>query len=191
MASKNVAAEKKIDKVKDTANLSLGLIDENENKDFQVVNPDLNWYKVEDREGNKIGIRGVVLERRQRPDNAGYYYVIGLTRPTTLFDRDQQPIPAIAGDYAWVDERYDLQALQKYLPRRTDGLNGVGAIMEIVEVVIIPTKKVTIKGGKSMWKFEIRAWVKGPNPETMPLLAPATTTIPNTIEKGTSEDIPF
>lgn len=150
--------------------IAAGLLSPEEADDFAVVNPELDYYKaaalVENSAGEKVerkyAIRGIPLARRERPkapddERQGHYYVFVLTAPATLFSREGEPVEASRGDFAWVDERYALRCLATHLPRTTKDEEGVESYLAVTEVIIRPTSKIALKGGRSLWKFDIRA----------------------------------
>ena len=174
--------------------VSSGLLTEEEAGQFAVVNPDLHYYRMLDRDDEtiKYGIRGIPVERRQRPDDEeSFYYVIALTAPAVLFDGDGNKIEAGPGDFAWVDERYAFQALKGFLPQRTMDAQGMVGIVGCHEVVIYPDRKINLKGGKTLWKATIQARSFNAGAAGMNLLPPAGDPAALAGQAGETEEIPF
>ena len=162
---------------------------------FQTVAPaELNYYKVQDKDGNMHELRGIPLKRKPRPDNGdSYYYIFGVTADCVLYDREGNAVPTEGGpeSYAWVDERHDLLWLQEYLPKKAEGQNGQWGIVQCCEVIIRPKKKIKVGGNRTMWTFEKLARIVKPDNKTMPMLAPATSAPPSPPKKDNLSDIPF
>lgn len=157
------------------------------------VNPDVFFYKFE-VDGKVNPICGIVLEKRARKDRVGdHYYILGLTKPCVLFNGDKEKIEGKPGMFAWVDEKWCTQPLQNFLPIVTTDQRGVRVIQEVSEVMVIPTTKKPLAGGKSVWQAEVYAKGRGGKDlESLPLLAPkAKEPPPQLQEKNDDEDIPF
>jgi hypothetical protein len=167
------------------------------------VNPDVFFHKFEVG-GKPNPICGVVLARRQRKQEIDqktgkvkdpqFYYILGLTKPTVLFNGDGDVIEGKPGMFAWVDERWCISSLQSFLPRQERMDNGVMRTVEVQEVLVKPTSKKQLKGGQSVWQAEV--YSKGHGGEALsrlPLIAPQANQPPppQIREKHDDEDIPF
>jgi hypothetical protein len=117
------------------------------------VAPELFAHRPE-HEGKPNPIAGILMERRTvryKDGREGVQYVLATTLPTYLVGDDGEAELQPEGSFALVSERADLRSLARYLPQV--GPNGFEAVCE---VVIRPLKKVPLKGGKTMWKFDVR-----------------------------------
>lgn len=167
-------------------------------KEFQEaggkrVNPDIHFHKFEKKNGELNPLAGVVLERRKRKSEEGkpnqFYYIIGLTRPTTLFNSDGEEVLGEKGMFAWVDERWCLQSLQSHLPIQRE-VDGMQQYISLSEVAIIPKGKRKLDGSRTLWVAEVYAKPIKPD-ETIPLIAPKANQPPPQLTKAEQGEIPF
>jgi hypothetical protein len=110
------------------------------------------FYSPGGPEGQPIAFQGIVLERRERqPDAVGKvasYFIVQATRPFMVKNADKRWVTANVGDHVWVDDRAMYARMHDLLPRHTP------AGTYVFEVLVKPTKKVSIRGGKTMWQGE-------------------------------------
>lgn len=112
------------------------------------------YYSVQGPDGQPVAFRGIVLERRDRPvDHEGQtksYFILRATRPFLVKNNDKQFVTCNVGDHIWVDERASYARIHAMLPRHT----SEGTV--VFEVIYTPTKKVSIGGGKTMWRGDLQ-----------------------------------
>ena len=157
------------------------------------VNPDIFFHKFELPGGKLNPIAGIVLDRRERKSgDGGFYFILGLTRPTVLFNGDKKAVMGTPGMFAWVDEKWCVQSLIDHLPK-TCG-TPMNVIQAVTEVIIKPTGKRPLAGGKSVWEAEVYAVNKKPT-TSMPLMAPKANKPASALGAGEPDkddtDIPF
>lgn len=171
------------------ADLATALAAEFKKEGGKQVNPDLLWHKFMTKDGKINPVQGVILERRERPDNkTQHYYVMALTRPAILSNSDGEEVEAPVGSFAWIDERWCLTTLQSYLPTvRTH--EGLSTIVAVSEVLIVPIAKRELKGGHSVWRADVMARPRAAD-NSIPLIAPHTSTPPFPAPEDKAE-IPF
>lgn len=154
-----------------------------EKEGMQLLTPKLFVHRPEIEE-HKIPITGILMGRRvvdfdddKEPSGkrAQTFYIVALTAPAVLIDDDKKPFKAKAGDFALVCERYDLRILSRYMPVTKPDDKGVAGVVNYTKVMITPLKQEPIKGGKKVWKFDVRAVHVDPETVKLPaLLVPAT-----------------
>lgn len=161
-------------------------------KGMNPVAPELHAHRPE-IDGKPNPICGILVGKRNvvyKDGREGSMFVIATTLDTMLWDRDEdEAFLAPKGTYALVPERADLAQLNSYLP--SIGINGFESV---VEVVIVPKKKVSIGGGRTMWKFEIHGRSIAPDQAGVALIAAPTSKPVKALpaaETSISDDLPF
>ena len=157
------------------------------------ANPDIHFHKFQLPNGQMNPIAGIVLDKRERKGgDGGWYFILGLTRPTVLFDGEKNAVEGKPGMFAWVDEKWCIASLGDHLPK-TDG-TAMNNIMAVTEAIIVPTGKRGLAGGHSVWEAEVYLVNKEPTAE-MPIIAPKANRPAAALGAGTPDkdetDIPF
>ncbi len=197
---------------------------------FTRINPDFFFYKVETEKqvGDTVTLerhrlRGILLARAMRPENErdreenaergrlgqppkskGFFYVVQLTAPCTVFNHEKEPVQGKPGTIVWLDERYNMRGLRHLLPK----VDGEGAILRFTEIGVKPSKKVDTSNGQKVWKIELykkehvateesRMLLASPDIETMARQGDEfadneeSDVAPPEKREGTDESIPF
>lgn len=120
------------------------------------------YYSPSGPKGEPVGFRGIVLERRERPADkvtgkVSSYFIVRATAPFVCKDGKKGWSTAEVGDHVWVDERASYARIHDMLPRATP--SGTVAF----EVLYQPTEKVSLGGGRTLWKGELFTKVLQPH----------------------------
>lgn len=139
------------------------------------VSPELYAHRPE-VDGTPNPIAGILMERREvtyKDGRSGGMFLIATTVPCWLWGDDGEPFEAPKGSFALVPERAGLKDLVRYLPT-----HGPGGFENVCEVLVRPLRKVSIGGGKTMWKFETFAKKIAAKDSPVTLLAAPTSHAP-------------
>lgn len=166
-------------------NMNAGLFDDGD-AGFVKVNMSVDaFYAVEGPDGQPIGFRGIPQEIREREDEEGevkQFVTLKATRPflvrTGEKDAEQRTADnpkghiyrtVQVGEIIWVDIRAEYRNIVDFVPKATPA--GVFAF----EVRFVPTKKIPLPKGRSMWKgtFEAKRLDPGQHKEGVGLVAQA------------------
>lgn len=150
------------------------------------VSVEYNVWPIE-VDGRPNPICGVLLRREERDTReAGgeikksTVYIIANTLPAVVKDPNSQEDGAVItiepGGYVLLFERFGIRKLSEYLPTLyRDPATGRSSVVQASEVVIEPTRKIKLAGGKSMWRIEVHAATIAPSEAGVKLLAMPTT----------------
>jgi len=94
------------------------------------------WYSLQ----SMAPVHGTVLGREKRFDDQGYIIKIKLEQPCPALKKGGREVTLSQGNVLAVDERHQLKEVGE----------SVGK-----EVYFVPTEQVEIKGGKTMWVFDV------------------------------------
>lgn len=120
---------------------------------FEKVSLDIDGFYPMEAYGKVNPIRGLLLARIEKvvDGEERTVYIIRLTAPCYAIrgrGDEKETFIADKGMHIQVDEKAKLKQFIQFLPKRTD--RGVSAN----EVVFKPTKKIKLRGGKTMWTGE-------------------------------------
>lgn len=160
----------------------------------QHINPDILFHKFVDKDNQTCPLQGILLERRKRRDVEQFYYIVCLTSPAVLWDSEGNQKVGKAGDFAWVDERWAISSLQAYLPKgKVNEHTGEVAYHALNEVLIVPTEKKDIGGGKTAWRAKVMGRSVNPQTVNVSLIAPKASAPPPQLGAKDEDmgDVPF
>jgi hypothetical protein len=124
-------------------------------------------------------VQGIILSRGQRPwsnneedyqkelaaGTPGEFVVVYCTKAGTIItghDKTQPPRISQIGDIIWIDLRFDLKTLGTRTPVYDATSN---ALKGMYWFGAVPERKEKIKGGKEVWKFDVRGkWLYTSDP---------------------------
>ena len=148
---------------KNTKSQAADFVIDNVGDGLETLVTDVSIYYNPEIDGRLVGFQGIVLERRERPADPRRpekapekYYILKATRRTVAKNGDKETVQVNVGDLLWVDERAAYSKIADFLPYEKNG-----EIMA-VEFAFMPTEKVSIGGGKTLWKGASSATVRGP-----------------------------
>ena len=137
--------------------------DELSTEGFTRLTTDVDlFYSPSGPKGEPVAFKGLVLERRERPaDKAtgkvSSYFILRATAPFAVKNGKKEWSTAKPGDHVWIDERASYARIHDMLPRV--GPTGT----TVFEVLYVPTEKVSLGGGRTLWKGELYTKVLQPH----------------------------
>lgn len=94
----------------------------------------------------------------RRPEmTGGKYYKCVVTKPMLARDENKEVKALKPGQIVWVDQRYDFTILDRCMPKMRDGR------LHAAEFFAKPLNKISLKQGRTKWRFDLRARVLSGN----------------------------
>ena len=120
------------------------------------------FYSPSGPKGEPVPFKGIVLERREREADkttgkVSSYFILRATAPFAVKNGKKEWTTTKPGDPVWVDERASYARMHDMLPRVTERGTSV------FEVMYVPTEKVSLGGGRTLWKGELYTKVLAPH----------------------------
>ena len=112
------------------------------------------FYSPSGPKGEPVPFKGIVLEKRQREADpktgkVSSYFILRATAPFAVKNSKKEWTTTKPGDHVWVDERASYARIHDMLPRTTP--TGT----TVFEVLYVPTEKVALGGGRTLWKGDL------------------------------------